>query len=169
MKPGSARMKVRTERETSRKTCSICGEQKVNGRAWFLIAPSLSEDQLNILAWQDEVACRPGVHSLCCAAHVSEMVLEWMVGTPSFIVPEVPGKTPPGTAGVRVLSEPNVRGARQIAELWIDRDAVERALARNPSSLQLLLDELRDVLDREVAGAESRLESADTTPWLRQM
>jgi hypothetical protein len=97
------------------------------------------------------------------------MVLEWMVGTPSFIVPDAPGKTPPGTAGVRVLSEPNVRGARQIAELWIDRDAVERALARNPSSLQLLLDELRDVLDREVAGAESRLESADTTPWLRQM
>jgi hypothetical protein len=42
------------------------------------------------------------------------------------------------------VEEPDIRGARLIDELGVDRDSVRRALRDDPDSLQGILDELRN-------------------------
>ncbi|HYL95089.1 MAG TPA: hypothetical protein VET69_04710, partial [Terriglobales bacterium] len=82
---------------------------------------------------------------------------------------------PFATAGVRALRRPhrlgailpvleasNTRGTRQIGELAVDRESVGRALRDDPESLQVILDELFNALERESAGAAARLESGDS-------
>ena len=38
--------------------CAICGDEKLPGQVWFLVAESRWEDKLKILEWRDELAKR---------------------------------------------------------------------------------------------------------------
>ncbi|HXY13838.1 MAG TPA: hypothetical protein VEI26_04995 [Terriglobales bacterium] len=153
--------------------CTICGEEKSEGQVWFLVAESYWEDKLKILRWEDELATRQGMHSACCPAHVQELVTYWMSsGGVDFLLthPEsVYGSRGPGDSALPFVAEPDTRGAREIGELAVDRPSVGRALTENPDSLLIILDELRDALEREMAGASARLESAISTRLMRQV
>jgi hypothetical protein len=155
----------------STQLCTICGGPKSDGQVWFLVAESHWEDKLKILRWEAELAKRQGMHSACCPAHVQELVTYWMSsGDVDFLLP------PAGVSQLRsrtpklpYVVEPDTRGAREIGELAVDRASLGRALNENPDSLLIILDELRDALERETAGASARLESATGSRLMRQV
>jgi hypothetical protein len=152
--------------------CTICGEEKSAGQVWFLVAESHWEDRLKILRWEDELANRKGMHSACCPAHVQELVTYWMSsGGVDFLLPSAGagGLPQPFRSKLPYVIEPDTRGAREIGELSVDRASVGRALNENPDSLLIILDELRDALERETIGASARLESATTSRLIRQV
>jgi hypothetical protein len=143
--------------------CTICGEEKSEGQVWFLVAESHWEDKLKILQWQDELANRRGMHRACCPAHVQELVTHWMAtGDVDFLLASTePAHDVRRSRGVTlpIVAEADTRGAREIGELAVDRESMGRVLNENPDSLLIILDELRDALERETAGASARLES----------
>ena len=143
--------------------CTICGEEKSEGQVWFLVAESRWEDKLKILRWQDDLADRKGMHRACCPAHVQELVSHWMAtGDMDFLLGRAdyaddlrrwPGSPLP------IVADADTRGGREIGELAVDRESLGRVLNENPDSLLIILDELRDVLERETTDASARLES----------
>jgi len=151
--------------------CAVCGERRSHEQFWFLIAESAAE-KIRILAWHDDVASRRGVSHLCSTAHVREMVVNWMAGIePTFLATDGLASTPlrDHEYGVRVVRDADTQGARELAELSIDREAVGRPLSCKPESLLILLDEMSDALDREARGAVTRLESGNAISWFRQL
>jgi hypothetical protein len=160
-------------KEASLQLCTVCGEQKSAGQVWFLVAESHWEDKLAILQWEDEISYRKGMYRACCPSHVEELVVHWMttgsVDLP-FAVAEERLQRRPGSC-LPVVRETDTRGARQIGELSVHRDSMDRVLHESPESLQIILDELSDVLEREAVGAAARLESTIgmTTGSFRQM
>lgn len=155
--------------------CTICGEEKSQGQVWFLVAESHGEDKLKILQWHDELATRRGIHHACCPAHVQELVTHWMTsGDLDFLLASAdvaPKERRTRNSALPVVAEADTRGGREIGELAVDRESVGRALNENPDSLLIILDELRDALERETTGASARLESgaAMGQGFLRQM
>jgi hypothetical protein len=144
--------------------CTICGEEKLEGQVWFLVAESHWEDKLRILKWQDEFADRRGMHRACCPAHVQELVTHWMTsGDLSFLLAPLemmPSNLLAGRgSALPVVAETVTKGAYEIGELAVDRESLGRVLNENPDSLLIILDELRDALEREMSGASARLES----------
>jgi len=142
--------------------CTICGEEKSGAQTWFLVAEDRWADKLKVLQWHDQLARRRNIHHACCALHVQELVVHWMT-TGSLDYPFAAGSSPetsleqpesvlPPTSGV------NARGVRLIGELTVHRESVGRALSENPESLQVILDELFDALERAATGAETDLE-----------
>ncbi|HXY03390.1 MAG TPA: hypothetical protein VEI49_07400 [Terriglobales bacterium] len=155
----------------STQLCTICGEQKSDGQVWFLVAESHWQDKLKILRWEAEMAKRQGMHSACCPAHVQELVTYWMSsGDVDFLLPPTGASLPRlRNSKLPYVVEPDTRGASEIGELAVDRVSVGRALNENPDSLLIILDELRDALERETAGASARLESATSSRLMRQV
>ena len=150
--------------------CTICGEERLAGQVWFLVAESHSEDKLKVLQWQDELAERRGIYAACTAGHVEELVVHWMT-TGSLDYPFATVGIKPAKRRQRLgsflpmLDEPDTTGARQIGELSVDRESVRRALKEDPESLQVILDELLNALERESTGTPARLESADAMSY----
>ena len=148
--------------------CTICGEQKQGVQVWFLVAERHWEDKLKVLAWQEELAGRRGVYAACCASHVEELVVHWMT-TGSLDYPfatvGVMRAKPRAGSFLPTIDEPDTLGARQIGELSVDRESVRRALKDDPRALQVILDELYNALEREMAGTAPRLESADAISY----
>ena len=155
--------------------CTICGEQRTQGQTWFLVAESHLEDRLKILGWQDDLASRRGIHSACCPAHVQELVTHWMAsGDVSFLLrgdEAISDLYRWRGSSLPMVAEPDTRGGREIGELAVDRESLGRVLNENPDSLLIILDELRDALERETAGTAARLESGAgiSSRLMRQM
>jgi len=148
-------------KEASLQLCTVCGEQKSAGQVWFLVAESHWEDKLAILQWEDEISYRKGMHRACCPAHVEQLVVHWMT-TGSldfpFAIAEERLQRRPGSC-LPVVLEADTQGARQIGELSVHRESIDRVLHESPDSLQIILDELSDALKREAVGAAARFES----------
>jgi len=151
---------------STKQECAICGEERSEEQVWFLVAESHWEDKLKVLQWQDELARRRGIYAACSAGHVEELVVHWMT-TGSLDYPFATVGHKPDKHRQRIgcflptIEEPNTRGARQIGELAVDRESVRRALKDDPQSLQVILDELLNALERETTGVAARFESAD--------
>jgi len=160
-------------KERSMQLCTVCGEMKTDGQIWFLVAESHWEDKLSILRWEDEISRRRGMYGACSPIHVEELVVHWMttgsLDFPFAIGQDCPGQKP--ASSLPVICEADTRGARQIGELCVHRESMNRVLHESPASLQTILDELTDALNRETAGEAARLESGSgmMTGSLRQM
>jgi len=155
--------------------CTICGEPKSADQVWFLVTESGWQDRLKVLQWNDDLALRWGIHRACCPAHVQELVAHWMVNgslDDLFAAVEVMASHTRGVgSGLPIVDVPDTRGVLEIAELSVDREGIRRALNENPDSLQILLDELSEALQRAAAPAAARLESGAnfTSTFLRQI
>jgi hypothetical protein len=150
--------------------CAICGEERLSGQVWFLVAESQWEDKLKVLEWQDALSRRRGVYAACCGGHVEELVVHWMT-TGSLDYPfATVGHKPESRRQhfgwiLPAIEEPDTRGARLIGELAVDRESVRRALREDPNSLQVILDELLHALKRESTGTPARFESSDAMSY----
>ena len=140
--------------EVRRYACAICGEQRRADDRWFLVAENSWEDKLKVLQWDDRLASQMGIHHACGSSHVEELVVHWMV-TGSLDYPFAQVSTGLG----RSIPVPKVRattgkeldtmGARQIGELSVHRESLQRALEENPRSLKAILDALLSALERD--------------------
>jgi hypothetical protein len=130
--------------------CAICGEERTANGTRFLVAENQWEDKLTILEWNEQMASRRGIQAACSVNHVEELVIHWMT-TGSLDYPFA--RTTLGSGGWHQDARPDsraaLRGARPIGELAVHRESVERVLAENPQSLQVILDALLDALRRE--------------------
>jgi len=155
--------------------CTVCGQQKNEDLGWFLIVQGHWNDTLKILAWEDSLADKQRIHRACCPAHVQELVCHWMAtGDIEFLLPPEPdAKSLASTPGptLRAIAESSTEGAREIAELAVDRESMTRILNEQPESLLIILDELRDALERESAVHSEPIESAlcVSPSFLKQM
>ena len=133
--------------------CAICGEERLSGKSRFLVAENRWEDKLAILHWDEKLVSRDGIQTACSISHVEELVIHWMTtGSIDYSF----ANTALGSARWRRWAGPNTRvdltGARQISELAVHRESVERLLTENPQSLQGMLDALQDALRLETMG-----------------
>jgi hypothetical protein len=112
--------------------CTICGNYKEQEQTWFLTTESCWEDKLNVWKWNQAMAAREAVHSLCRPRHVPELIIH-------------EGQTPL---------------PYRLGEIAVDRKAVSRILVEDPLSLTTLLDELMMPLEQEVVeDTESELQN----------
>jgi hypothetical protein len=134
--------------------CGICGEEQIGNEARFLVAENRWEDKLTILQWNKQMASRPGIQVACGVNHVEELVIHWMT-TGSLDYPFA--RTALGSRAWRRTVEPGGRldltGARQIGELAVHRESMERILAESPQSLRAILDGLLEALRRETVSS----------------
>lgn len=144
-------------------TCAVCGEQKITGQVWFLLADNYWEDKVRILQWEDRLAALDNVYCACSSAHARELIAHWMtIGTLDYPFADS-GLRIVGVrrqlASLRVFDEPVAQGARQLGELTVHRESIDRILEENSAALKIILDELVDELERETGGALARFES----------
>jgi hypothetical protein len=116
----------------------------------FLVAENRWEDKLTILHWDEQLASREGVQLACGVTHVEELVIHWMT-TGRLDYPFARTALGSGSWRRRVgpSSRVDVGGARQIIELAVHRESMERLLAESPQSLQVMLDALQEALPME--------------------
>jgi hypothetical protein len=135
-----------------RSACAICREEQSGSGTRFLLAENRWEDKLTILQWNEHMASRPGIQVACSVHHVEELVIHWMT-TGSLDYPFA--RSAQGFTSWRPTG-PDCRvdlsGARQIGELAVHRESIERVLAESPQSLQVILDALLEALRRETVG-----------------
>jgi hypothetical protein len=134
--------------------CTICGGCKLGTQRWFLILEDRWQDKLKILHWDDRLAIRRGIHHVCGAAHLQELVVHWMttgsLDYPFALTvsrPESPAARPSPEWPARRVSEDG--RVRPIGELSIHRDSMRRVLSENPESLRSILDALLSALERD--------------------
>jgi hypothetical protein len=150
--------------------CTICGEKRAAEQVWFLVAENHWEDKVKVLQWRDELAGRSGIYAACGAEHVEELVVHWMttgsLDYPFATVGHKPARRRQRLGSILpVVAEPDIKGARLIGELAVDRESVRRALKEDPCSLRVILDELVHALERETTGITARFESADAMSY----
>jgi len=110
-------------------TCAICGEEKPDHDSWFLLAENQWEDKLKILQWHERLA--KSLALACSPAHVEELVIHWMT-TGSLDYPFARTSTRPRWTSRQPWSascDLDMTGVRQIGELAVDRESMERVLS----------------------------------------
>ena len=153
--------------------CAICGEDRSGNETRFLLAENRWEDKLTILQWNEPMAARYRIQVACSVSHVEELVIHWMT-TGSLDYPFA--RTRLGAGARREATSPDrvdISGARQIGELAVHRESMERVLAENPQSLKVILDALLDALRLEtssqaeaISGREHEMCTASSEPEL---
>jgi len=142
-------------------TCAICGEEKPDDDSWFLLAENQWEDKLKILQWNDRLAKFMAL--ACSPAHVEELVIHWMTAG-SLDYPFARTSTRPrwrSRQPWRASCDLDMTGVRQIGELAVDRESMERVLSDTPQSLQTILDALMDALRQETSSLYTAAESEE--------
>lgn len=152
--------------------CTICGDEGPDARRWFLISENRWEDKLKILPWNASLAAQDGIHQVCSAAHVQELVVHWMT-TGSLDYPFAENhlnrkpwrsRTQTHDAGDSV----DTHGMRPIGELAVHRESMRRVLNESPHSLKTILDALLSALHRDSAERRPEVEERGTigpAPW----
>jgi hypothetical protein len=141
--------------------CTICGNYKEHGKAWFHITETHWEDKLMIWRWNAPMATRASVHSLCCPRHVREWVVHWMT-TGCLHYPFASGnprclRTAPRTSQWERNRDPDLV-PYQVGEIAVDRESIARALRENSTSLNVILEELMNALEDPRNGPGTEVE-----------
>ena len=142
-------------------TCAICGEEKPDHDSWFLLAENHWEDKLKILQWNERLA--KSLALACGPTHVEELVIHWMT-TGSLDYPFARTSTRPRWRSRQPWSSSrdlDLTGVRQIGELAVDRESLERVLGEDPQSLQTVLDALMDALRQEAGSTGVDIEAEE--------
>src|SRR5207244_11766811 len=96
-------------------------------------------------------------------AHVEERRMHWMT-TGSLDYPFERASTRPRwrpRQPWRARCDLDMTGARQIGELAVDRQSIERVLSDSPQSLQTILDALMDALRQETSSLYKAVKSEE--------
>ncbi len=130
----------------------------MNERGWFLLAESRWQDKITILQWHDQLASQPGVQRVCNASHAQELVVHWMTTGGldyPFALTQERRQEVRRSKRVQDSNAVDLRGARQIGELAIHRESIQRILRDSPHSLTAILDALLCALERTHAPSEA--------------
>lgn len=124
-------------------TCEVCGAPKNPGdEGWYLAFENEWGDNLEILAWDDELAAQNGMMHLCGGGHLQRWVSHWMQPTRT----EYPQATHLPSPDLSREIDPVRRTALQVGQIKVDRSALGAPAGDDPETLLTLLDALEDVL-----------------------
>lgn len=146
--------------------CAICAERRVGRARWFLVAEDRWQDKLKILHWDDSLATRAGIRCACTPAHLQQLVVHWMT-TGSLDHPFAHRACRQERRARPRRPEPPAReslpasGIRQIGELSVHRESMQRVLSESPQSLQAILDALLSALHRDSPRPEPKIDWDD--------
>lgn len=152
--------------ETTVNVCAICGEERSARDIWFLLADNRWEDKLKVLEWNPRLAIQQSIQPACCPAHVQELVVHWMTtGSLDYPFARTSFRAEPARRCSPWTSESDVdtSDARQIGELAVHRESMERVLVESPQSLKAILDALLNALRQETTRTEPGVEPEDDT------
>lgn len=147
--------------------CAICEATRSPDQTWYLVAENPWDDRLWVLAWNDAIARRAGIHCSCSVAHVEQLVAHWMAAG-SLECPFA--KTSPDARATairatRLLSvEPDLTGATRLAEITLCRESFDRALRENPYSFAPMLRAL--VVALQEYEPTAHIPSPERQPWV---
>lgn len=153
--------------------CTICGEDQQAGPSWYLVVEDRWQDKLKILHWEARLAAVTGIHSVCCVSHLQQLVVHWMT-TGSVDHPFARAEFRLDSYRRRRTPRPQMEvlesgAVRQIGELSVDRESMQRVLGERPESLQAILDALLSALHRgPKAEREARWKETPTRGLLRE-
>jgi hypothetical protein len=133
--------------------CTICGVGNVRRPIQFLVVEDRWPDRLKILHWEPRLACLPSVHGACSPEHLRQLVVHWMA-TGSLDHPFARVATGFGISASERrrtrVALPEVQSGKQIGELAVHRESLQRVLHEQPEMLQCILDALVGALQREM-------------------
>ena len=144
---------------SSHSSCTICGRFLSAQSEAFAMTQSLGEDRLRIYRW-DREAERAGLRGACCAVHVRELVIHWMV-TSNLNYPFANSTVNPESGQASPQPDLAAPMSTAVGELAVDHDSISRLLQTNPASLVVILDELHDALQRSLEENSEMIALAD--------
>jgi hypothetical protein len=138
--------------------CMICHEPQASPEGWFQVAENRWTDRLRILRFHEDPTFEPGAYSLCCPAHVRELVVHWMT-TGRLDFPFASAGFPPsrGTSSLQpevaadlaqaAVHQDVEQPSSLVGELAIHRESLTRILRENPNALSGLMEALLSALE----------------------
>jgi len=123
--------------------CEVCGAAQ-KGDGWFLITEDPERDTLQIFEWNRRLAEQTGMRHVCSAAHVEDLVSEWMVsGSLDY------GFSLAGGAQDSLFAS-DTDASYRLGELMLDR-ASFAALGERPDMLNSILDAIDGALQASIS------------------
>jgi hypothetical protein len=130
--------------------CAVCRELQAAPDGWFHITENRWTDRLKVFRFQEALA-NQAAYSVCCAAHVRELVVHWMttgrLDFPFARLPFSPRHIPAQSATQQRLNSPAVPLSSALGELAIHRETLTRILRHNPQALSALVEALILAID----------------------
>jgi hypothetical protein len=122
--------------------CVICGHRKAANEIWFSVTEDCELDRVIVWLWTRRFSRDPRSHPVCSHGHARELIVHWMA-TGCLHYPFATDPRP----SQRLVSSAGACSAtaewgQWLAELSVDRGSVQRILAENPYSLNLIFEEL---------------------------
>jgi hypothetical protein len=134
--------------------CILCAKQSSGNGSWFLLNENHCHDKLRVHRWERHLGGQAGVHHVCSAEHVLELVVHWMTtGSLDYpfarFGPNWPwnSQTDKRETSEDGLSPSQTDGEQSLGELSIDRESIRRILAENSQCLHVILAALLDALE----------------------
>lgn len=143
--------------------CALCGRDiDSNGEnSSFLVVGNRWRDSIKILQWEKHVASQDGVLKVCSVDHVRDLVVHWMTtGSLDYPFARIPNQRKHPVRRSRRnhwqalppdAEEIDTSRARQIGELAIHRESLQRVLRESPEILGTMLEALLEGLERKPA------------------
>src|SRR3974390_2060591 len=148
--------------------CVVCGAPRGVAELWFQLVENRWTDRLKILRFQEAFSPHPGVYSVCCEAHVRELVVHWMTtGNLDFPFARLPHSQYRRPSSARhtpaTVLAPDPPTATVLGELAVHRESLTRLLQNTPEALSSVLEALIAALHPHL----SRPITAPTYQWAR--
>ena len=133
--------------------CAICGNQKAANETWFSVTEDSRLDRVSVWLWTWQLARDSRNHPVCGRHHAREIILHWMA---SGCLHYPFASAPRDSRRVAASHEKHPEAAENgwLAELSVDRGSIERILAENPYSLNVIFEELGIALGAETGDEE---------------
>jgi hypothetical protein len=133
--------------------CIICDQKAVPGQRWFALAQDYHEDRLRIFHQENFTGQAP-IPRACCPAHVQQLAIHWMVtGSLDYPFAESRPNRPSAKRFIAPSTPTDVVDRQRVSpicELSVNRDVVCRVLLENAAWLGVILEELRDALEKSI-------------------
>ena len=134
--------------------CAVCQQVQASPDGRYHLIENRWTDRLNILHFHESLSAQPNAHSVCCPAHVRELVVHWMtigrLDVPFARVPSRPrrifrrSQTHDHPGHERALPPSALLG-----ELAVHRESLTRILGENPEALSGVLETLIRAIEPE--------------------
>ena len=135
-------------------SCAICGNAKSRRETWFTVTENRELERLMVWRWNLGFARDLGAHNVCGRRHLRELIVHWMTtGCLHYPFAVDPRSRTAGASTPERNTDGDVHPLR-LAEISVDRGSIQRVLAENPFSLNVIFDELMIALEAESADDE---------------
>ena len=150
--------------------CAVCGQPHASSEGWFQLIENRWTDRLKIVRFHASLESGLNVNTVCCAAHVRELVVHWMtMGRLDIPFARVPSGTHVkffrrSASRDSEVREPFLPLSVVLGELSVHRESLTRILRENPAALSSVLETLIHALDPEPGRRPQVTTDADRIP-----